>query len=234
MAKVLITREPSAAKQSTKTLERAGHTPLLWPIFKVTDTGATLPAKPYDGIIFTSNNAIKTLEARGWKPPHKNMKAWCVGKRTAEAAKQLGLEPIISKSGNAQELTKELGKLTEPCNILYPTTPDRGFDIKAALEGSNIILEVLEIYQVLSLEFDVETVQKNLINTNPDIVFIYSHRSAQHLLNLIKSANISQNMKSIELVAISENAAAPLEGIEWKTLKIANCPEESAMIDLIS
>ena len=234
MARVLITREPDAAKQSTESLERAGHTPLLWPIFKLTDTGTTLPVKPFDGIAFTSTNAIKTLEARGWKPPHKNMKAWCVGKRTAQAAKQLGLEPIISKSGNARGLATELGKLTEPCNILYPTTPDHGFDIKAALKGSSITLEMVEIYQVLPLEFDVITVQKYLIDSNPDVVFIYSHRSAQHLLNLIKSANISQKLKFIELVAISENAVAPLKDIEWKTIKIANCPEEPAMIDIIS
>ena len=86
MARVLVTREAEAAKQTGIALEQAGHTPLLWPIFKLTDTGIALPNKTYDALVLTSTNAAKILRARGWIPPCEGMNAWCVGRRTAQAA----------------------------------------------------------------------------------------------------------------------------------------------------
>ena len=142
--------------------------------------------------------------------------------------------PIVSESGNAHGLGKELAALSEPCKILYPTTKDRTFDLTAALIDCPVTLEQVEIYQMQPMEFDVETVRENLVENKPDIVFTYSSRSSQHLFKLINSANISREMKSTELIAISDNAAAPLGEIPWKTVKIANHPEEAAMIDIIS
>ena len=234
MARVLVTREAEAADRTGITLGQAGHTPLLWPIFKVVDTGAKLPNGQHHALAFTSTNAIRILEARGWKPLHEGMKAWCVGKRTAEAAKQLGLAPIISERGNAEGMAEELAGQAESGKILYPTTQDRSFDLKAALKDCPATLEQVEIYQIQPMEFDIETVRENLVENKPDIVFTYSSRSSQHLFKLINSANISREMKSTELIAISDNAAAPLGEIPWKTVKIANHPEEAAMIDIIS
>jgi len=146
--KVLITRAEPAADQTANNLAKHGHEAILLPLFKMIDTQARIPDKKYDGIIFTSKNAVEVLKTRGWKIPNPKMIAFCVGGKTEKAAQALGFKQTYSANGGGAVLVDLMRAMQlEGKKLLYLSTPDKSYDMKMALESHNVHVETIDIYQ---------------------------------------------------------------------------------------
>jgi uroporphyrinogen-III synthase len=204
------------------------------PLFEIVGTGNSIPEAGYDGFIFTSKNSVEVLKKRNWQPENKEASAFCVGEKTAEAAKSLGFSNTFCANGGGAALSKLIGGMNlQGCRLLYFSTPDRSFDMAGSVKSDDIIVDTVDIYRANPITPTNQTL-KNTIETVLDgCIFVYSALSAQHLAQTLETINQSSLLKGCILVGISAQAVKPLEHIEWKEIFIAEKPDEAHMISLL-
>lgn len=232
--KVLITRANPAANQTAKKLEESGHQAIVLPLFEIVDTGNPVPEAKFDGFIFTSKNSVEVLKNRNWQPASKKTPAFCVGEKTADAAKTLGFSNTYCASGGGAALAKLIGGMNfEGTKLLYFSTPDRSFDMASSLKSDGIIVDTVDIYQANPITPANQTLKGTIETVLNGCIFVYSALSAQHLAQTLETINQSSLLKGCTLVGISAQAVKPLEHIEWKEIFIAERPDETQMISLL-
>lgn len=231
--KVLITRAEPAASQTANALAKAGHEALVLPLSTITDTMQPIPARHYDGIILTSRNAVETLRARGWQHEPMDIPAYCVGEKTEKAAHILGLENTITAKGGGRVLSEKMKTLTiKGHRILYPSTPDKSFDMAKALEGRGVTVDTVDIYKTRKIIPDADDIQSVMKQITGNCIFTYSALSSDHLASLIRQID-PDILKTVTLIGISSQATRPLEGFGWKSILVSEYPDEGSMINLL-
>lgn len=230
--KVLVTRAEPAASRTVQKLRHHGFEPVLLPIFELKDTGTPLPEGGIDGVIFTSANAAEILRLRQWRDSNRSAVAYCVGPRTAEAAQALGFEATVTASGGGAALADEIAALDLPqdTQFLYPTTPDRSFDMKQAIEALGHSVSEVEIYHVEKLVPPALETQDALAQCKNGAILVYSARSAAHLASIIEACGASLDISSVSIVAISKTAINMLLNFPWQNAYVSKSPDEDAMI----
>ncbi len=232
--KVLITRAEPAATQTADKLQQHGHEAILLPLFEIKDLNEPIPNEAYDGIIFTSKNSVETLQARNWILKNKSLPAFCVGEKTEIAAQMLGFTKTYTAKGGGLALAKLMGDLNlSGSQFLYPSTPDKSFDIESALRPHGINVDTVDIYQVNPIMPDKHQMKEAVTRASSAYVFVYSSLSGQHFARILETINLTSVLKACTLVGISKQAVNSLEHIEWKEVLIAEEPDESHMIALL-
>lgn len=230
--RVLVTRaEPAASKTAEKLLTNELD-PLVFPLFEVCDTGTMIPKDTYNGTILTSSNAVQILDHRGWKPEPENKSAYCVGRRTADEAGNLGFENIVFAEGGGKALVPkiisenhhEIGKL------LYPAPIDRAFDMATALEREGISVSVVEVYEHRKITPYKAERQSRRADLADGFVMAFSERSAQHTAKMLFDLADYEAEDRPSLVAISRNTAESVLNYPWAGVYVAEKPNEASMI----
>lgn len=232
--KVLITRAEHAASQTAANLAKQGHEAILLPLFEVVDTQANIPDRAFDGIIFTSKNAVDILKARDWKIQNPDLPVFCVGQKTEAAAQNLGFTKTSFASGGGAALADLIGTMKlEKSKMLYLSTPDKSFDMKKALQPHNIDVETIDIYQAKPVTPENELFKRAIAAIKDGFVFTYSALSSEHFAKLLKYNKMTHSLEECTLIGISGQATKPLEHIVWKQVLTAPKPQEEEMIALM-
>ena len=235
MAKILITRAEPSASHSEQVLQDLGHEVAKFPVLEIKDTHQELSEKKIDGIILTSQNAIEVLKQRNWKPINRQVPIFCVGEKTAAAAKALGFNHIFSANGNAEslcELILENG-VCDGSNLLYPCTVKPSHDFGRSLQPAGILVEATAIYEIHPIEVDRSAFLAALKTTENGFILVYSARSGEALANLSDGYDIKSAISRITVIAISDKAAQSVKHLPWKQIFTADSPNQNAMIDII-
>jgi len=233
--RVLVTRAEPAASGTRLRLEALGHEPVLLPIFELVDIGGELPDLDYEGVIFPSANAVEVLARRNWHVSKPNMVAYCVGRRTAEAAQGLGFRQSVVASGGGAVLCKEIKACDLPkrTRLLYPTTPDRSFDMAVHLKQMGLTVDSVDVYQMQKNPLSGEAVPEAVNQCKNGAILIYSARSADYLSQLIDSGPELSDISSISLVGISNSATNIMLKYPWQNVYVSSNPNEEAMMSLL-
>ncbi|MEM6974295.1 MAG: uroporphyrinogen-III synthase [Pseudomonadota bacterium] len=121
---MLVVRPEPGAGETIAALAAEGIPALACPPSRII-AADPLPAPPasFDAVVLTSANAARVMGRRlaGWP-------AWCVGAKTAEAARAAGCAPVHSAEGDGRELAARLA--AEPAMTLFHP---RGADTALAL-----------------------------------------------------------------------------------------------------
>lgn len=230
--RVLITRAEPAASRTAKKLSDLGHEPVICPIFELADTGGPAPENDAEHYIFTSANAVEILARRNWRPTNIQSTAWCVGERTAKAAKALGFTKTPVATGGGAKLTEQIVAKDHKTNatFVYPTTPDRSFDMREALASFGITVEPVEIYQTVKVVPDVSLIGNFFTGSKTRAIFVFSDRSAAHLVDILNDFDELSGFDSILVISISQSAANIMLNCSWQGVYVSPQPNEASMI----
>ncbi len=234
--RVLVTRAEPAASRTKHKLEALGYEPIVLPIFELVDLGNPLPSNRYDGVIFTSANAVEVLARRGWADAQQFGTAYCVGSRTGEAAQELGFETCVTASGGGEALCKEIANLnlSKKYTFLYPTTPDRSFDMADQLGALGYAVDSVDVYQTRKVSFSREIVTSNVRECENGVILVYSARSAAYLDEILSSSAEIPAISTISLVGISKSATNKMLKYSWRDVYVSNNPDEETMLSLLN
>ena len=230
--RVLITREKKSAEGTAKAVRELGHIPIILPLFEVIDTGTDFPKLDFDGIIFTSRNAVEIFVERATNPANFALTAYCVGETTAQLAKECGFQKLVTGTGGGAKLAEKMLSDHELAgkNLAYPTTSDRSFDMAEALAKGRIIVTTIEIYQVQILEPQLVDLQRIIESETPECAFIFSQNSGRHLCNTIARLENKALFRQMSALAISDKAATQVLSYPWRNVYVAKEPSEAAML----
>ena len=227
---ILLTRPLEDCSEMILKFKSLGHQVSHLPLLSIDKINYDqIDFSNYEGIIFTSANAVKFLNL---KQIDKKIFCFCVGNATEKKARDSGFQNVITAEGNVNNL-KELvlqnfnqkhGGLIYVSGELVSTDLDQ----QLIKEGYKID-RVINYKTTHNQKFDEKFVTDLKLNI-PDIVYIYSQNSAQSFLNFIK-INQSENLwMNTNLMCIGEKTSSILNEIKWKKIFLFNPGEEEFLL----
>lgn len=187
---------------------------MIAPLMEIVPAGTTPDMKDIGGVIFTSSNGVAHA-------PVGSLPAYCVGARTAEAARAAGWQAQLG-GANADELVKNLSRKRPSGCLLHLSGTHRRGNIAERLTEAGLPTRVAEVYNQRLLSLSVQA-QKRLEREEPVIIPLFSPRLAGHL------AHVVRGRAPLHLILISEAARAEIGGLKLASCTIASSPDARAM-----
>jgi uroporphyrinogen-III synthase len=212
--RVWITRAEPGASRSAERLRALGFEPVVRPLLAIRYLSPTLDLDGIDAISFTSSNGVAAFAAL---TPERDWPTLAVGDATAQAARVAGFAPVTSAKGDVEALAR-LIRDAHPsgATILHVAARVTAGDLASAV-GPDIEVRTIVAY---------EAFETGVAAPDPfDAVLVHSPRAARALA----SALTPDLAKRCAAVVISEAAAAPLTGLGFVDVRIADQPNDASL-----
>ena len=231
---IIVTRPIEDSLELIRNLNIKNHVVIHLPLINIKKiSNKNINFHNYKGIIFTSANAIKFLDTKNIP---KNIHCFCVGEATEKKAKDYGFYNAISAGCNVDVLIelivrtfdKNFGKLLYISSEFISKELDfelkkKGYSVERVVNYTSEPIKQIE-------QNTLDYIKKNI----PDVIFVYSERSAINLRDLIKKYSLVDVMVQSNLMCISKKTSKVLEFIKWKKVIFFNPGEEEFFLNKIN
>ena len=230
---ILITRPLIDTEDLMGKFFSLGHKIIHIPTLKISTANINpVDAKKYNAFIFTSANAIRNLKLINHD---KSKICFCVGSITEKIVRQAGYNNTISAGGTVNALKNIIlnsNQIDKKKSIAYFCGDNiySNLDIELKREG----LQVDKIINYTSEKItDLNEENNKIIKSHPpDIIFIYSRRSAESFIEIVKKYALNGLMTESRVLCISEKVLSVLKSTGWKKLEIFEPGEEILKLEV--
>jgi len=232
---ILITRPLIDAEDLMEKFFSLGHKIIHLPTLKILPLAMnSINPNDFDAFIFTSANAIRNLKLNS---SNKNLHCFCVGSLTEKIVRQAGFSNTSSAGGTVNAL-KNLIMISEKINknskLAYFCGDNISYDLDSELKKEGIKVKKIVNYSSELIE-DLNAENKKLIKLYPpDRIFIYSSRSAQSFVAIVKNYSLGPLMTQSTVMCISEKVASVFRSQGWKKIEIFNPGDEIIKLEDLS
>ena len=224
---ILITRPLMDAEDLMEKLFTYGHKIIHLPTLKISTVETELiNSENFDAFVFTSTNAIRNLRLTN---TNKSLHCVCVGAITEKIARQSGFVNTSSAGGTVNALKNLImisDKIKKNSNLAYFCGDNISYDLDLELKNEGLKVKKIINYssQIIS---DLNTENKKLIeNFPPDLIYIYSARSAESFIAIVKNYGINPLVTQSTVMCISKKVANIFKSQGWKKIEIFNPGDE--------
>ncbi len=224
---IIITRPLIDSEDLMGKLFSLGHKIIHVPTLKISKVELDpIDPEKYDAFIFTSANAIRSLKLL---KPDRNKLCFCVGSITEKIVRQQGYYNTISAGGTINALKNIIvnsGDLDKKKVLAYICGDNITSDLDLELQKDGFQIEKIINYTSEKInELNADT--NNLINDHPpDIIFVYSKRSAESFIDLAKKYSLNGLMTGSRVMCISEKVINVFKEAGWKNLETFEAGDE--------
>lgn len=223
---ILITRPLIDAEDLMGKLFSLGHKIIHIPTLKVKPIiNQKCDAKNYDAFIFTSANAIRNLKLLN---EDKKKLCFCVGSITEKIVRQKGYSNTISAGGNVNALKNIIlnSDFDKRKKIAYFCGDYIATDLDLDLRREGYLIDKVINYSSEKI-IDLNNENEKILNNHPpDIIFVYSKRSAESFVELVKKYTLNGLMTGSRVLCISEKVLNVFKQLGWKNLEVFEPGEE--------
>jgi len=223
---ILITRPLIDAEDLMGKLFSLGHKIIHIPTLQVKPvTNLKCDAKNYDAFIFTSANAIRNLKLIN---EDKKKLCFCVGSITEKIVRQKGYSNTISAGGNVNALKNIVlnSDFDKKKKIAYFCGDYISTDLDLDLKREGYLIDKVINYSSEKI-VDLNNENEKILNNHPpDIIFVYSKRSAESFVELVKKYTLNGLMTGSRVLCISEKVLNVFKQLGWKKLEVFEPGEE--------
>ena len=231
--RLLLTRAAADAARTRDALEALGHRVQVSPVIEIVGTGAVWPVGVVDAVIATSGQAFAAPLAGLMREARRLMPLFVVGERTAGLARAHDFLGPVTIAANATMLALAFGKHPDrPKRLLYLAGHDRKPDMETALTVLGHQPEVLEVYRADRSGGLSPATVADIRDGAVDGVLHFSRRSAGLLLE--QAAQAGLDVRPLVHFCLSDDVAEPLKSAGCDNTRIAQAPNEAALLALLS
>ena len=227
---ILLTRPLEDSHEMILRFQSLGHKVFHIPLINIESKNyESINFSDYNGIIFTSANAIKFINS---KLIDKKISCFCVGSSTEKKAKSVGFQNIFCADGNVNNLKALIFRNFNSSDgkLIYVSGENISVDLDNQLQNEGYEVKRLINYETVHNEkFDNDFINKLKLDM-PDMVYVYSQNSASSLLKFIKFNQLESLWMSTNLMCIGEKTSAKLNEIKWKKIFLFNPGEEEFLL----
>ena len=229
---ILITRPLIDAEDLMGKFFSLGHRIVHLPTLKILPL-ATEPINTdeFDAFIFTSANAIRNLKLNSNK---KNLHCFCVGSFTEKIVRQAGFNTTSSAGGTVNALKNLImvsEKINQSSKLAYFCGDNISYNLDSELKNEGIKVKKVVNYSSEPIK-DLNSENKKLIELYPpDLIFIYSSRSAQSFVAIVKNYSLGPLMTQSKVMCISEKVAKIFKSQGWKKIEIFSPGDEMIKLE---
>ena len=224
---ILITRPLIDSEDLMGKLFSLGHKIVHIPTLKISAANiGPVDAKKYDAFIFTSANAIRNLKLND-KDTSKI--CFCVGSITEKIVRQKGYNNTISAGGTVNALKNIISnsdQIDKKKSIAYFCGDYTSSDLDLELKNEGYQVDKIINYTSEKITNLNEENNKIINNHPPDIIFIYSKRSAESFIEIVKKYSLNGLMTGSRVLCISEKVLGILKNSGLKKLELFQPGEE--------
>ncbi len=224
---VLLTRSLIDTEDLMGKLFSLGHKIIHVPTLKISAV-KTNPINPdnYEAFIFTSANAIRNLQSFKLD---KNKLCFCVGAITEKIVRQQGYVNTISAGGTVNALKNIIINseyLDKKKSLAYLCGDNISSELDKELEKEGFKIEKIINYTSKKIKELSKDINQLIINHPPDIIFVYSKRSAESFIELTKKYSLNGLMTDSRVMCISVKVLNVFKQSGWKKLEIFEAGDE--------
>jgi uroporphyrinogen-III synthase len=231
-ASVLVTRPQPGAADTAARLEGRGLRPILAPMLAVRTLAAALPAPDaIQAILVTSANALQGLSSA-----LRDLPLLAVGAATAKLAVGLGFTNVQSADGDAVALAA----LTRRCcntsglPLLLAHGAGHGDPLAEALTAAGFALLRAAVYATEPVTSLAPAARNAWQSQDLEAALFFSAGTARVFADLAGGAELAGYASGVEAIAISARTAAALAPLPWRRVRVADRPDQEAMLALLS
>ena len=210
-----------------KKLFSLGHKILHIPTLKISAGNVSpVDAKKYDAFIFTSANSIRNLKL---KNENTSKICFCVGAITEKILRLNGYNNTISAGGTVNALKNIIfnsDKIDKKKPIAYFCGDYISSNLDTELKNEGFQVDKIINYTSEKITNLNEENKKIINNHPPDIIFIYSKRSAESFIEIVNKYSLNGLMTESRVLCISEKVLNVLKKTRWKQLEVFQPGEE--------
>ena len=231
---IVITRPKEDSFHLIENLIKLGHIVTHLPVIKIEKLETKkINLLNYQAIIFTSSNAIKFMNIEKF---NSKIKCFCVGKSTEFTARQVGFINTYSSEGTVDSLIELILRTLDNKSgkLLYLSSEFISKDLDKDLINAGYSVNRISNYTSLPIEEIDENTLNFFKKKPPDVIFIYSSKSAKNLIKLINKYSLLNVVTRSHLMCISEKVLLLLKDIKWKKVFIFSPGEEEFWLEKIN
>jgi uroporphyrinogen-III synthase len=229
---ILITRPLIDSEDLMGKFFSLGHKIIHIPTLKISSVKAEpIDESKYNAFIFTSANAIRNLKVI---KKDKSKLCFCVGAITEKIARMSGYNNTISAGGTVNALKNLIissNQINEKSKIAYFCGDNVSYDLDLELKREGIATNKIINYNSEKIT-DLNEENKKIISSHPpDIIFVYSARSAESFVEIVKKHSLYPLMTGSKVMCISKKVADIFTNNNWKKIKIFNPGDELLQLE---
>jgi uroporphyrinogen-III synthase len=229
---ILITRPLIDAEDLMGKFFSLGHKIIHIPTLKISSVKTKpLDSSRYNAFIFTSANAIRNLKV---VKQDKSKLCFCVGAITEKIARMSGYHNTISAGGTVNALKNLIinsSQVNEKSQIAYFCGDNISYDLDLELKREGIKADKIVNYTSEKIT-DLNEANKKIISSHPpDIIFVYSARSALSFIEIVKKYSLYPLMTDSKVMCISKKVADIFTINKWKKVRIFNPGDEFLQLE---
>lgn len=225
---VLITRPQAQAATLARRLEAAGHTVLIEPLLAIEPVPDVSPdLEGVQALVLTSANAVPALRGTD-----RTLPAFVVGGATAKAARAAGCTDVRVAEGNAVSLARLIAKELRPGGgmLLHLCGTEVRPGLDEALAAAGFGLRRQAVYRAVAARRLSAAAVAGLRARAFDAVLLFSPRTAEILVALVRQHGLSDCLARTEAICLSEAVAGPCHALNWKAVRVAARPEVEMLL----
>ena len=229
---ILITRPLIDAEDLMGKLFSLGHKIIHIPTLKISSAkNEPIDSSQFNAFIFTSANAIRNLKVI---EQDKSKLCFCVGSITEKITRMSGYNNTISAGGTVNALKNLIissSHINEKSKIAYFCGDNVSYDLDLELKREGFKTNKIINYTSEKITDLNEESKKIISNHSPDIIFVYSARSAESFIEIVKKYSLFTLMTGSKVMCISKKVADIFTINNWKKVKIFNPGDELLQLE---
>ena len=209
-----------------------GHKIIHLPTLKIStlETELVNPDN-FDAFIFTSANAVRNLKLTS---TNKSVHCFCVGSITEKIARQSGFINTSSAGGTVNALKNLImvsDKVNKNANLAYFCGDNVSYDLDLELIKEGLKIKKIINYASEAIS-ELNNENKKLIEDYPpDLIYIYSVRSAESFIDIVKNYGLNPLVTQSTVMCISLKVANIFKSQSWKKIEIFNPGDEMTKLE---
>jgi uroporphyrinogen-III synthase len=232
--RLLLTRPEPDAQRTAAALRTQGHDVILVPVLRIEPVPeAQIGAGPWAAILITSANAAHTVTAQARVAPLRALPVFAVGRRSADVMAAAGFADVTSADGNVSDLARLVAARLQPAaRLLYLAGEDRAGDLAGDLRAHGFAVETTVIYRAIAAT-GLPPAAALALAQGIDGALHFSRRSAEIFVEVARAAGVLESTLRATHFCLSAPIAEPLARVGAADIRIAERPNEAALLALI-
>lgn len=234
---ILVTRpEPDALKLKAK-LEALDHEVVVEPLMSL----EFIEDDPIDlseaqAVIATSRNALRALKHRRAHTVAAKLPLFAVGPGTADEARKLGFEIIITGAGHARDLVPQVVSTLDPQSgmLIHLAGDTLAFDMAGELAEHGFRVDQPVVYRMAAAKSLKPSTIEAIFNGEIDAVMLLSPRTADIWVSLVKKHRIDEAARGLRHLCLSPAVARRLGPLKPPRVDAAESPTLDEILALVT
>jgi uroporphyrinogen-III synthase len=228
--KALITRPIEDAAPLAAALAARGVTPVSEPLLTIRPRpGAAVALEGVQAALLTSANGARVFARITTR---RDLAILAVGDATAEAARTLGFDDVVSAGGNVEDLVALAASRLDPRRgiLLHVTGSVVAGDLAGRLTAAGFRVARAVLYDAEPAAALSEATVSTLRGQRIAAAFFFSPRTAAHFVTLARAAALDEACRQVAAFALSPAVADALSPLGWAQITVAAAPEQAALL----